>query len=449
MGERASARSPADRFGIRIVTQLVTTPVVTCFLRNDGEVLLLRRSGQVGSYRGKWGAVAGYAEGDPERAAWREIAEETGLEGAVTLVRRGEPFLVEDEEIAKRWLVHPYLFDCASRELRIDWESTESAWVTPTEILRRDVVPQLWTSYEHVAPSLTEIEQDREHGSSHLSVRGLEVLRDRAAVLRHAEVARDQAWTELEVLGERLVRARPSMAALSNRVLRVLAQCRAQTAAAVEASAHEAIGRAVRDDETAAAEAARLVAGRCVLTLSRSGTVTKALLSAEPAPSVVVAESRPGGEGVGVAEALTARGLNVTLVADAAIASTMLDQQVDLVLVGADTVLPSGGLVNKVGSLPAALAARHCGAPFYGVAARDKVSMAESVTLESGDSRQLYAGDANLAVRRELFEITTPELVTGIAMECGLVEPASVRSIAGELRDLIQTGVTRDSGGEG
>ena len=33
--------------------------VVTVFLRTGGEVLLLRRSDEVGSYRGKWGALLG------------------------------------------------------------------------------------------------------------------------------------------------------------------------------------------------------------------------------------------------------------------------------------------------------------------------------------------------------------------------------------------------------
>lgn len=63
------------------------THVVTCFLRYRGEVLLLHRSDAVGSYAGQWGAVAGHAEGDPDGAAREEIAEETGLDDAVSFVR--------------------------------------------------------------------------------------------------------------------------------------------------------------------------------------------------------------------------------------------------------------------------------------------------------------------------------------------------------------------------
>jgi 8-oxo-dGTP pyrophosphatase MutT (NUDIX family) len=55
------------------------THVVTCFLRNRGDVLLLRRSEDVGSYAGQWSGVAGPAEGNPDDAAREEIREETAL----------------------------------------------------------------------------------------------------------------------------------------------------------------------------------------------------------------------------------------------------------------------------------------------------------------------------------------------------------------------------------
>ncbi|MFB6138141.1 MAG: NUDIX domain-containing protein, partial [Halobacteriaceae archaeon] len=100
---------------------LETVPVVTCFLRNGTDVLLCRRSEAVGSYAGRWGAVAGHvapsrdadpAGHDPLDAARREIAEEAGLADAVTLARRGDPFAVRDADRGTRWLVHPFLFDC-------------------------------------------------------------------------------------------------------------------------------------------------------------------------------------------------------------------------------------------------------------------------------------------------------------------------------------------------
>ena len=36
--------------------------VVTCLLENKGEILILRRSEEVGTYRELWGGVAGFVE---------------------------------------------------------------------------------------------------------------------------------------------------------------------------------------------------------------------------------------------------------------------------------------------------------------------------------------------------------------------------------------------------
>jgi 8-oxo-dGTP pyrophosphatase MutT (NUDIX family) len=283
---------------------MTETPVVTCFLRHAGDVLLLRRSADVGSYRGRWGAVSGHVEGDPDEDALREIGEETGLRDAVTLVRRGAPFAVADEDLDRRWIVHPYLFDAARCDLRLDWESTEAAWVPPTEILRRPVVPWLWTSYMRVAPSVEDIEQDHTHGSAHLSVLALEVLRHRAGLLAHRGAEGEPAPEQLRSLARRLLGARPAMTVLANRVNRVLYACREESPGAfpacVEEEAHRVIGEALAADAAAAGHAAALVKGRRVLTLSRSGTVSRALLEGRPA-AVFVAVSRPGGEGGAVA----------------------------------------------------------------------------------------------------------------------------------------------------
>ncbi|MDZ7705710.1 MAG: NUDIX domain-containing protein [Trueperaceae bacterium] len=424
---------------------LEETHVVTCFLRHRGEVLLLRRSEEVGSYQQQWGAVAGHAEGDPDRAARQEIAEESGLLDAATFVRKGEPFEVDDAELGKRWVVHPYLFDCAHRDVRIDWESTEAAWVAPTEILRRDTVPQLWTSYDRVAPSVASIRDDRDHGATYLSLRAIEVLRDRAGYLavRGAVRGDDRDTSEdgarsLVSLAHDLIAARPSMHVLANQINRVMHRCREQRqdAKQVERVAIEVLEEALRADDRAARNAAKLVAGRRVLTLSRSGTVLGALTQAEPRPEVIVAASQPGGEGVGVAEALDDAGLSVTLIADAALAAVLGEKNVDLVLFGADSLLPSGGVVNKVGSALAALAARRVGIPCYAVTTVDKLRPDDEVSFAEADTEDLYGGDADLTLFNPLFEVVAGELITEIVTEEGGLEPSSLAQRARDLAAL-------------
>jgi hypothetical protein len=63
------------------VDGLTVVPVVTSFLQNPkGEILLLRRSDKVGTFRGRWAGVSGFLEEPtPEGQARKEILEETGL----------------------------------------------------------------------------------------------------------------------------------------------------------------------------------------------------------------------------------------------------------------------------------------------------------------------------------------------------------------------------------
>jgi len=119
--------------------------VVTCFLESEGEILILRRSEAVGSYRGRWAGVSGYIETTADEQALTEIEEETGLaRGDVELLKQGEPLAVEDEGLGIRWVVHPYLFRIKDRDkIRIDWEHKEARWIKPEDIEHYQTVPKL------------------------------------------------------------------------------------------------------------------------------------------------------------------------------------------------------------------------------------------------------------------------------------------------------------------
>lgn len=398
--------------------------VVTCFLRNRAAVLLLRRSKAVGSYVGLWGGVAGYAEDAPDEQARQEIAEETGLDDCVTLVRAGDPLSVTDEDLGTKWVVHPYLFDCDSRAVELNEETTEYEWVSPFEIRRRETVPSLWTAYERVAPTVETVETDREHGSEYLSIRALEVLRDQAA--------RDPEDTSLAALAQRLRTARPSMTVIENRVNRLMFEASGDDE--LRLTAEREIERALTRGIDAAAAAADRLTNVSVLTLSRSGTVRKTLERFDG--DVFVAESLPGREGVALAESIAPAG-DVTLLPDSAIAHA-LSTSVDAVLVGADTVLADGSVLNKVGTRGTALAAAHEDVPVYAVTTADKVRSstntdtdsdshpAAQLDLEPSEPSTVYEGDADLDVLAPTFDVTPADRVTVITED----GPQSVSDIA-------------------
>lgn len=407
------------------------TDVVTAFLRHDGELLFARRSDAVGTYRGRWGGISGYAEGDPDGQVRREVREETGLDpDRPTLVRSGRPLEVDDAEADRAWRVHPYLFDAPARDVDPNEELAAVEWAPAPAILDRETVPALWETYERVAPDARSIAADDDHGAAALSVRALEVLRDRAALARREDVTVD----ELRDLAARLRRARPSMAVLHNRVNRAVAD--ADGPVDVERAATAGVERAVAADRDAAVAAAELL-DDAVLTLSRSGTVRAALRRADP-ERVYVAESRPAREGVDVAEALAADpdvDAAVTVHTDAAVAHVLATAAVDAVVVGADTVLPDGRVVNKTGTRAAALAAAREGVPVYAAAAADKVTHASGVALESGAATAVYDGAAPLDALNPTFDVTPADAVT-VVTEDGPLDGDAVAALAERHRDL-------------
>jgi len=425
------------------------THVVTVFLRNEGAVLLLRRSDAVGSYSGHWGAVAGHAEGDPDAAAREEIREETGIDpdAETALVRRGDPFAVADPDLGRRWVVHAFLFDSATRSVDPNEETDQFEWVAPTAILHRETVPDLWRSYDRVRPTIETVAGDTDHGAAWLSLRALEVLRDEAALA--AERPDDVgSWSLLTTLARDLLDARPSMAVVANRVNRAMdVASETATPTALESAAFEGIKRSTDADGDAAVIAADRLPDR-IATLSRSGTVTAAVERAGP-DEVLVAESRPGREGVGTAERFAERtDAAVTLTTDAALADRLAATGVEAVVVGADTVLPDGRVLNKVGTRAAAAAAASEGVDCYVVAASDKVAAAQAhadgtdpaeadgVDREERDPAELYDGRAAVEVANPTFDVTPSGLVDAVVTERGALDPCSIREIAAEHRAL-------------
>ncbi|WP_276259749.1 NUDIX domain-containing protein [Haloglomus litoreum] len=429
------------------------TGVVTVFLRNDSDVLLCRRSDAVGSYSGQWGAVAGHAEGDPGRLAREEISEETGIDpDDCAFVRRGPSFPVEDPDHGT-WRVTPFLFDCPTREVTTNRETTEHEWVQPPAILDRETVPRLWESYRRVAPTVADVREDREHGSEYVSRRAVEVLRDAAAALDAGVDAPvdlpDWAdWSRLATLADALLVARESMAVVGNRVDRAMWLAAGEhehgwdgsygtpvrSAGAVRQTAEHVLANLEPAQRRLVGDARRADWGDGVVaTLSRSGTVRSVLEAV--AARVVVAESRPGGEGRAVARALAdALIAPVTLCADAGVAHALDACDADAVLVGADTVLVDGSVVNKVGTRTLASAAAAGDVPVYVATHTDKVAPAGHETdLEPRDAGELLGDDeapAGLRVENPTFDVTPPALVDGYCTEAGFLDAGAIRRVA-------------------
>ncbi len=123
------------------------TKIVTSFLKNSNNILLLRRSEKVKSMKNLWAGISGIIEGneEPIKRAKIEIYEEVGIkESNIILVKEGDRILIESPQyLNHQWEVYPFLFSCTKREIKLNWENSDSKWINMNELNNFRTVPSL------------------------------------------------------------------------------------------------------------------------------------------------------------------------------------------------------------------------------------------------------------------------------------------------------------------
>ena len=184
-----------------------------------------------------------------------------------------------------------------------------------------------------------------------------------------------------------------------------------------EAATHaqELADQSLHAVEQAAQRAAKLI-GRdaTILTHSLSSTVTETFrLLADRGVRGIVSEGRPGYEGRQQARHLDRAGVPVTMITDAQLGH--FTQQASVVLVGADSLLADGSVVNKVGTSMLALAARAQRVPFYVCCESFKQVpfSARSLELEEADPAEIDAPRGkHITPANVYFDITPARYVS-------------------------------------
>ena len=124
-----------------------TTKIVTSFLKNSDKILLLKRSEKVKSMKSLWAGISGIIEGDEEPLARAEIEifEEVGIRKSnINLLKQGNVILIESPQYANhQWEVYPFLFSCDNREIKLNWENSDSKWINLNELNNFTTVPSI------------------------------------------------------------------------------------------------------------------------------------------------------------------------------------------------------------------------------------------------------------------------------------------------------------------
>ena len=154
---------------------------------------------------------------------------------------------------------------------------------------------------------------------------------------------------------------------------------------------------------------------------------------------VIATETRPIQQGSRLtAFELKHDGIDVSLIPDTAVGYTMANGLVNGVVVGADRILRTGHVFNKIGTYQVATMAKQHNIPFYVAAPLstfDLKSNPENVVIEQRKASEVTGiGDTKtapdgIAVINPAFDMTPPELISGIITENGIAKPPFEKSI--------------------
>jgi methylthioribose-1-phosphate isomerase len=154
---------------------------------------------------------------------------------------------------------------------------------------------------------------------------------------------------------------------------------------------------------------------------------------------VIATETRPVMQGSRLtAFELMHDDFDVRLISDTAVGYVMANKMVDKVIVGADRILSTGHVYNKIGTYQIAIMAHIHKIPFYvasPVSTFDLKSSISEITIEDRSPEEItkikniFIAPKGINTINPAFDITPPNLITGIITELGLLEPPFQRSI--------------------
>jgi ribose 1,5-bisphosphate isomerase len=276
------------------------------------------------------------------------------------------------------------------------------------------------------------VRNDREHGSRWLVRETISILHDLA---QQAMASQEEQMQRLLTAGRTLAQARPAMAALPSAVGRILNVQGGPQAIA------QAAQQLLQDYDTATdriAQHAQPYLSGCLMTCSISGTVLDVLnVHRQQISQMIVLEGRPRYEGREMARALSSQGFAVTLLTDAQ--ADIFLPQCQAVVVGADSILANGDVLNKAGTALLGYAAQGHSIPFYVLSETLKISPqqwptdfqhAQAFLEEKEPEEVLEQPLPGVTVRNFYFDHTPHALISKVITERGTLALPDIQAIA-------------------
>ncbi len=162
-----------------------------------------------------------------------------------------------------------------------------------------------------------------------------------------------------------------------------------------------------------------------------TGMMLRAARKNNPNVHIYCAETRPYLQGARLtASCCQDMGFDTTVISDNMIAYTMAEKGIDVFTSASDTITCDGYVANKVGTYQIAIVSKHFGVPFYVTGNPDAAKKTGSdIVIEQRNPEEVLSFRGvkhtleGVKALYPSFDITPPELITGIITDKGIYKP--------------------------
>ncbi len=276
---------------------------------------------------------------------------------------------------------------------------------------------------------LEDLRNDNTSGANELIDKALEIVRIQ---LESVEEISEKIKAEIFNLVKKIMNSRPSMAPLINTIGYLIHDLEKINKRILEERINQFyIDRVEREKALAQAFHTFLTNKKIstpkIMLISYSSTILNQLIENKDYNfEIFILESRPLLEGIRVAETLSSY-FKTNLIIDAAMGKFI--DEIDLILIGVDSVLKDGSILNKIGTFPLAVLANEKNIDFYAVGDCFKYNLkshyGKEVIIEEKPTKELYSEESQkelLKIHNYYFDITPPKYITGIISDLGILK---------------------------
>jgi len=292
---------------------------------------------------------------------------------------------------------------------------------------------------DSIEARIDEIRNDNSSGAHELAFKAINTIENQIDLI---EDNKKDIKDLIYKLSYRLINSRPSMAPLINSVGYILSSTDNFTKESITRVLrsyykYQAIKKDTLEQYFNKFLSNTAISEPTIMLISYSSTIQNLISRHNDIPfTFYILESRPLLEGQKVAKELSKR-FETHLIVDAAMGKFITE--IDMVLIGIDSILKDGAIINKIGTYPLSVLAKSNGKPVYAIGDSFKYNLRSHFNLDikiaEKPKNEVFEGvNPNFYVENYYFDITPPQYIHGIISDLGrLSVPDFIKRIEDEL----------------